>query len=184
MTGQQTYPQLVSMHLTNICYNDYRYNVPSLRDEINQSRPFAHPAEEAFVNVWRTAEVLLYAANEALAPHGLTVTQYNTLRILRGAGAAGLTCAEIGARMVSVAPDVTRLLDRLAQLGLIVRERGTTDRRVVSTRLTPAGRRLVDALDGPMADLQRQRLARLTEDQLRQLSGLLERARPDPTATR
>jgi DNA-binding MarR family transcriptional regulator len=72
----------------------------------------------------------------------------------------------------------------LAQLGLIVRERGTIDRRVVTTRLTPAGRRLVDSLDQPMADLQRRRLAGLTEDQLRQLSGLLERARPDPTATR
>jgi DNA-binding MarR family transcriptional regulator len=85
--------------------------------------------------------------------------------------------------MVSVAPDVTRLLDRLTQLGLVVRERGTVDRRVVTMRLTPAGRRLVDALDQPMADLQRQRLAGLTEDQIRQLSGLLERARPDPPAT-
>ena len=184
MAGQPADLQRVSRHLTNSRYHDYCYNVPSLRDEISQSRPFAHAAEEAFVNVWRTAEVLLYAANEALAPHGLTVTQYNTLRILRGGGAAGLTCAEIGARMVSVAPDVTRLLDRLTQLGLIARERGTVDRRVVTTRLTPAGRRLVDALDQPMAELQRQRLAGLNEDQLRQLSGLLERARPDPTVTR
>src|SRR5574341_2079497 len=126
----------------------------SLRDEIQQNRPFTHAAEEAFLNVWRTAEVLLYAANEALAAHGLTLSQYNALRIVRGAGPAGLTCAEIGARMIAVAPDVTRMLDPLTQLGLIARERGTEDRRVVVTRLTPAGRRLADALDRPMADLQ------------------------------
>ena len=155
----------------------------SLRDEIGQTRPFAHAAEEAFLNVWRTAEVLVYAVNEALAPHGLTLTQYNALRIVRGAGTEGLTCAEIRGRTVAVAPDVTRLLDRLTQLGLIARERGTTDRRVVTTRLTPAGRRLVEALDQPMAELLRRRLAGLTDDELRQLTRLLERTRPEPTAT-
>jgi len=169
--------------LTNYCDNDYRFNVPSLRDEIRQNRPFAHPAEEAFLNLWRSAEVLLYAVNEALAPHALTLAQYNALRIVRGGGAAGLTCAEIGARMISVAPDVTRMLDRLTQLGLIVRERGAADRRVVTTRLTAAGRRLAEALDQPMADLLKDRLARLTDDDLRQLSRLLERTRPEPTET-
>ena len=121
--------------------------------------------------------------NEALAPHGLTLAQYNALRIVRGGGAEGLTCAEIGARMISVAPDVTRMLDRLTQLGLIVRERGTADRRVVTTRLTAAGRRLAEALDQPMSDLLKDRLARLTDDDLRQLSRLLERTRPEPTTT-
>ncbi|MGH7674785.1 MAG: MarR family transcriptional regulator, partial [Gemmatimonadales bacterium] len=81
--------------------------------------------------------MLLYAVNEALAPHRLTLSQYNALRIVRGAGAEGLTCVAIGARMVAVAPDVTRMLDRLTQLGLVARERGATDRRVVTTRLTP-----------------------------------------------
>jgi len=169
--------------LTTVCHNKYCLNVPSLRDEIGQTRPFAHPAEEAFLNLWRSAEVLLYAVNEALAPHGLTLTQYNALRIVRGGGAEGLTCAEIGARMIAVAPDVTRLLDRLTQLGLIARERGTTDRRIVTTRLTPAGRRLVEALDQPMSELLWRRLAGLTDDELRQLTRLLERTRLEPTAT-
>jgi DNA-binding MarR family transcriptional regulator len=157
--------------------------VSSLRDEIHQTRPFAHPAEEAFLNLWRTAEVLVYAVNEALAPHGLTLPQYNALRIVRGGGAAGMTCADIGARMIAVAPDVTRMLDRLAQLGLIIRERSTADRRVVTTRLTPAGWRLAEALDQPMSDLLKGRLAALPDDELRRLSRLLERARVHPSTT-
>ena len=144
--------------MTFICYHTYRYNVPSLRDEIRQTRPFAHAAEEAFVNVWRTAEVLLYAANEALAPHGLTVTQYNTLRILRGGDAAGLTCAEIGARMVSVAPDVTRLLDRLEAKRLVRRKRCPEDRRQVLCWIEPAGERLLADLQSPMRNAARRRM--------------------------
>jgi DNA-binding MarR family transcriptional regulator len=85
--------------------------------------------------------------------------------------------------MIAVAPDVTRMLDRLAQLGLIIRERSTADRRVVTTRLTPAGWRLAEALDQPMSDLLKGRLAALPDDELRRLSRLLERARVHPSTT-
>jgi DNA-binding MarR family transcriptional regulator len=137
-------------------------NMRPLRGEIGEYVPL-HPAE-AVLTLWRTAAVLVYAVHEALAPHGLTLPQYNALRIVRGGGVEGMTCAEIGARMISVAPDVTRMLDRLTQLGLISRERSSADRRVVTTRLTPAGRRLAEALD-QMSDLLKGGLS--TDDELR-----------------
>jgi DNA-binding MarR family transcriptional regulator len=151
-----------------------------LRDQIKQATPFRSPEAEAFVNVLRTASVLVGGLVELLRPHELTQPQYNVLRILRGAGTDGLPSGEVGGRMVSREPDVTRLLDRMEARGLVTRARGTTDRRVVQVRLAAAGRALVDALDAPVLALHERQLGHLSGEDLRALSGLLERARAEP----
>lgn len=149
----------------------------TLSREIGQTRPFASLAEEAYLTVLRTAEVLERGVAELLRGYGLTATQYNVLRILRGGPAEGLPCSEIGDRMITFESDVTRLLDRLQRLGWVERERDTADRRVVISRLTDAGRALVARLDQPVTELHRQRLAGLDEAELRQLVALLDRTR-------
>ncbi len=152
--------------------------------EIKQTKPFGSLAEEAFLNVWRTADVLFGAMNDTLRPYGITLTQYNTLRVLRGAEPDGLTCREVGERMISRDPDVTRLLDRLAKQGLIARRRSTSDRRVVTTRITPAGLELMARLDRPMPEVPRRMLGHLGDADLREVVRLLERARsPNPEST-
>src|SRR5438552_16243281 len=119
-----------------------------LAREIKQTKPFSSAEEEAILNIQRTASLLAQAFAETLKPHGLSETQYNALRILRGAGAAGLACQEIAERMIARDPDITRLLDRLEARKLIGRARSKADRRVVVTRITPEGLRLLSALDG------------------------------------
>ncbi|HWZ54485.1 MAG TPA: MarR family transcriptional regulator [Verrucomicrobiae bacterium] len=138
-----------------------------------------HPAFEAevFVSLLRTADALARGAEALLKPHGLSGTQYNVLRILRGAGEKGLACREVGCRLISRDPDITRLLDRMESRGLIARAREAGDRRVVRTRITPEGLRLLAELDEPVRQLHRRQLRHLPEKQLRQLSALLDRAR-------
>lgn len=148
-----------------------------LQSQIKQPRPFRSPEEEAFLNVLRTAATLLGAFAELLRPHGLSQPQYNVLRILRGAGPAGLPSGEVGDRMVARDPDVTRLLDRMEARGLVARTRGQADRRVVVARLTDEGRCLVDALDAPVQALHARRLGHLSGEELGTLSALLGRAR-------
>jgi DNA-binding MarR family transcriptional regulator len=148
-----------------------------LRDEIRQTRPFASLEQEAFLSLGRTWAVLDHAFSEALKPHGITPTQYNVLRILRGAGEKGLCRAEVMERMISKVPDATRLLDRMESSGLIQRERDSSDRRYVTTRITAAGQRLLTALDDPVLALHREHLGVLDEDQLRSLVALLGRVR-------
>src|SRR5919108_1101542 len=102
-----------------------------LRMEIHQTKPFASLEEEAFLNLQRTADALLHGLEAALKPAGLSPSQYNVLRILRGAEAEGLACREVGERMVTRDPDITRLLDRLEARGLVMRARDREDRRVI-----------------------------------------------------
>ncbi|WP_396626647.1 MarR family winged helix-turn-helix transcriptional regulator [Luteitalea sp.] len=118
-----------------------------LQAELKQTRPFRSPVEELFVGLQRTAAVLEHAFETALKPSGTTSTQYNVLRILRGAGDQGLCRTEVGARMVRRVPDVTRLLDRMEEAGYIARTRGGDDRRYVTTRITPAGLQILAELD-------------------------------------
>ncbi|HTQ79049.1 MAG TPA: MarR family transcriptional regulator, partial [Thermoanaerobaculia bacterium] len=99
-----------------------------LQQEIRQGLPFPSEEEEAFLSLQRTASLLLQAVGRRLKPYDLSPAQYNLLRILRGAGEAALTCGEIGERLVSPGPDVTRLLDRLEQRDLLFRERDEEDR--------------------------------------------------------
>ena len=148
-----------------------------IQAEIKQSKPFASLEEEAFLNVQRTANALAQGMAELLKRHDLTATQYNVLRILRGVGAKGLTAGEIGERMITRDPDVTRLLDRLERRGLVERWRCTEDRRVVWTRITDAGRGAIAPLDAPVTELHVRQLAHVGRDRLLELIELLEVAR-------
>ncbi|MBZ5719512.1 MAG: MarR family transcriptional regulator [Acidobacteriia bacterium] len=148
-----------------------------IQAELKQSKPFPSLAEEAFVALQRTADQLAGRGADVLKPYGLSPTQYNALRILRGAGEAGLACSEIGERMINRDPDITRLIDRMERRGLVQRSREEKDRRVITTRITPAGLELLEKLDRPMHEFHLQLLGRLGERQLRSLLRLLEAAR-------
>ncbi len=148
-----------------------------LKDEIRQGKPFSSPAQEAFLNLQRTSDALMRGLEETLKPSGLTQTQYNVLRILRGAGCSGLLCREISERMVTREPDMTRLLDRLESRGLVTRSRDRKDRRAVAVRITSQGVETVARLDEPIAGLHRRQLEHLGNSRIRSLIGLLETAR-------
>jgi DNA-binding MarR family transcriptional regulator len=153
-----------------------------LGKELHKVKPFGSVQQEAFLNVLRTADHLIRALEDLLKPHKLSPTQYNVLRILRGLGAdgegcGGVACKAIGEQMITRDPDVTRLLDRLEARGLIARQRDTTDRRVVTARITAEGSRVLAELDGPMAAFHRGRFPNLPEGKLAQLIELLEQAR-------
>ncbi len=147
-----------------------------LREELKQNKPFT-PETEVFLNLLRTTDVMVRRESDLLKAAGLTFSQYNVLRILRGAGPDGLKCADVAERMVTRDPDVTRLLDRLELQGLAARQRSAQDRRVVTTRITPAGRELLARLDRPTEALLEQQLGHLSRAQMRTLSDLLELAR-------
>lgn len=148
-----------------------------LRDEIKQTKPFAGLEQEAFLSAGRTWAVLEHAFSEALKPYGITPTQYNVLRILRGAGEEGLCRKDIWERMITNVPDVTRLLDRMEKNGLIRRQRDPADRRFVTARITGDGLVLLAELDGPVEDLHRVHFRELEEEELRELIGLLAKVR-------
>ena len=148
-----------------------------LKEELKQSKDFASPEVEAFVSIVRTAAVLEHELAEALKPAGITPTQYNVLRILRGAGADGLCRNEVGARLVRQVPDVTRLLDRLEEAGQIARERNGDDRRYVTTRITRDGLRTLERLDGLVVGVHKRQLGHVGAKQLRNLIGALGAAR-------
>ncbi len=145
----------------------------ALEVELKQTRPFRSPLEEAFVALQRTAAVLEHALETTMKPLGITATQYNVLRILRGAGPEGLCRSEIGERMVRRVPDVTRLLDRLEETGYVARARGGDDRRYVTTTVTPAGLDALAAMDQVIAPFLDQHMGTMTADQVRSLIDLL-----------
>lgn len=153
-----------------------------LQKELKQTRPFPSLEEEAGVSIHRTAAVLGHAFSEALRGHGITATQYNVLRILRGAGKGGLCRNEVRDRLVAQVPDATRLLDRMTEMGLVTRDRDTPDRRFVTTRLTGKGAKLVTELDEPVTRLHRARLGHLGRLNLQQLIDLLAEARRESKA--
>ncbi len=148
-----------------------------LRDELQQSKPFKSLREEALVSIARTEAVWREHLERVLGPRGLSGTQYNVLRILRGAGPDGLCRNQIGERLISRMPDVSRLLDRMEAAGLVRRMRSTEDRRLVNTTLTTQGRTLVDDLDAEVAKAQDAQLGHMTQAQLRALIDLLSLAR-------
>jgi DNA-binding MarR family transcriptional regulator len=149
----------------------------TLQAEIKQGRPFSSPQEEAYLNLVRTAALLQHAASEALKPYGVTHTQYNVLRILRGAGKTGLCRHEIRDRMLTAVPDVTRILDRLSKAELVSRHRDAVDRRLVTARITKKGLELLASLDGPTLELHQRLLGHMSDERLERLSGLLSEAR-------
>jgi len=152
----------------------------TLRDEIRQRKPFGSPEQEAGLSITRTAAILGHAIAEAMKPYGITPTQYNVLRILRGAGTDGLCRNEVRDRLLTPVPDVTRLLDRMEDAGMIERARDAADRRLVTTRITLQGSRLLERMDEPMLELERRQLGHLTRAQLRTLIDLLALARSAP----
>jgi len=149
----------------------------SLREEIRQTKPFPSLELEVFLAVLRTSGVLEQKQAHALRAHGLTGTQYNTLRILRGAGERALTCSDIGERLVTPGPDVTRILDRLENRGLVRRQRDEDDRRVVRARITEKGLEVLAALDAPIERNMVEILGHMGAEKLRTLLSLLAEAR-------
>jgi DNA-binding MarR family transcriptional regulator len=147
------------------------------RKEMRQKKPSRRVEDEAFVNLLRTVDALMQGVAAALKPAGLSPAQYNVLRILRGAGPDGLACREIGERMITKDPDITRLLDRLEERDLISRSRDRADRRVITTRITDKGMRILKELDKPIEELHVKQLGHLGEQRLRSLVDLLEAAR-------
>src|SRR5580658_7235671 len=129
-------------------------------------KPEAHLEAQVFVSLLRTADAFTRGAEGLLKPASLSGTQYNILRILRGAGEAGLACSEVGGRLISRDPDITRLLDRMESRGLIARAREAQDRRVVKTRITAEGLRLLDELDQPVHELHCRQWRHLPAKQL------------------
>lgn len=143
------------------------------------TKAFACTEEEAMLSVLRTAEVLGQHGASLLKTFDLSANQYNVLRILRGSGETGLTCGQIGERMISRDPDITRLLDRLESRQLIARERSDEDRRVVVARITPVGLRLLREMDPEILNYNKQCFKSFDAKKLRQLIELLEQARAD-----
>jgi DNA-binding MarR family transcriptional regulator len=141
-----------------------------------KARPVGSPEEAASIDLFRTADLLSRAPAQLLKSEDLSATQYNVLRILRGAP-SGLPCGEIASRMITRDPDVTRLLDRLAKGGLIARRRESKDRRVVLTKITSEGLELLARLDEPMQEIHRRQLGHLGRNRLKTLGELLEGAR-------
>jgi DNA-binding MarR family transcriptional regulator len=148
-----------------------------LRRELKQTRGFSSLAEEVMLNLQRTADWLSRSTAELLKPHGVSATQYNVLRILRGAGPGGLPSSEIGGRMITRDPDITRLLDRLERSGLVRRRRERRDRRVVTAHITPQGLELLAGLDRPVEVFHRRALRHVSKAKLKLLNELLEEAR-------
>jgi DNA-binding MarR family transcriptional regulator len=150
-----------------------------LAKEIRQTKPFQSIEEEALLNLARTWEFLQQRVGELIKQHQLTLTQYNMLRILRGAGAEGVTCSQATERMLTPDPDITRLLDRMEANGLIRRDRSKEDRRVVITRITDRGLELANRIDAPLHQLLQRYVGRAGRQRLKELIETLENLR-DP----
>lgn len=147
-----------------------------LQRELKKRRPFASPEQEALLNIARTADRFGICFARLFREYGLTPSQYNVLRILRGEGKP-LPILDVADRMLAAVPGITGLIDRLERMGLIARERSTEDRRVVYVTITDAGLDLLGRLDDPEAALHKRLIGHLSPDELRELSRLLEKAR-------
>lgn len=152
-----------------------------LQTELRQSIPFASAEVEAYLNLLRTVDHLQRRHDELLKPHGLSGTGYNILRILRGAGADGLPCGEIAARLVTHDPDITRLLDRMEARGWVTRQRSTVDRRQVIAMATAEGIAIADRLAPLLVVQHRAGLGHLGEERLRLVIELMEAIRTAPS---
>jgi DNA-binding MarR family transcriptional regulator len=164
--------------VSNIRFDNYRYNdyIPLMAAH---SRSASAAKETAlFVAFMQIADVFGSEAEQVVKAGGLTGAQYNVLRILRGAGREGLACREIGERMISRDPDITRLLDRMEKRGLITRERQSDDRRVVKTCVTPSGLEILKGLDQPVRELHKRQFQGMTAAKLQALAAMLEEIRP------
>ena len=147
-----------------------------LQHEIKKKHPFESPEEEAMLNLMRTNDLFGIVFERQLRKFGLTSSQYNVLRILRGEGVP-LPCLEIASRMIQVVPAITGLIDRLEKQQLVERNRCPKDRRVVHVQITAKALDLLKQMDGPILDLDRSLLKHMTQPELVELSRLLAKAR-------
>src|SRR5207248_3914540 len=147
----------------------------AVQHEAKRKRP-SHPEEDAYLDLLRTTDLLSRGPAQVIKAEDLSATQYSVVRILRGAP-DGLACGEIGNRMITRDPDITRLLDRLEKRGLISRARDAKDRRMVLTRITPEGLKLLARLDEPVQEAHRRQLGHLGRQRLKQLGELLSACR-------
>lgn len=152
-----------------------------LQQELRKKQPFASPEQEAILNILRTSDVFHNQFGRLFREYGLTPSQYNVLRILRGEGKP-MPSLEIASRMVQVVPAITGLLDRLQAQDLIKRNRCTEDRRVVYIEITAKALKLLKKIDEPDLCLHRKLIGHLSSDELSELSRLLEKARVSLTA--
>jgi DNA-binding MarR family transcriptional regulator len=140
-------------------------------------RSFDSSEQEVYLNLWRTYDRLRALEDELFGRFDLTAQQYNALRLLRAAHPQGMPTLQLAGRLISRAPDITRLLDRLEQRGLIERHRQASNRRVVQVRITPAGLALLEKLADPVIDCARRQVGHLSPEEQRQLILLLRAAR-------
>ena len=147
-----------------------------LQQELKKRRPFESLEQEANLNIARTADRFGICFTRLFREYGLTPSQYNVLRILRGEEKP-LPILEVADRMLAAVPGITGLIDRLEGMGLLARERSTEDRRVVYVAITPQGLELLARLDEPEAAMHRRLIGHLSAAELRELSRLLEKAR-------
>jgi DNA-binding MarR family transcriptional regulator len=152
-------------------------DAPSIQREIRQSQPFRSRADEATIALLRTADVVRRRIAECMAPFGITMQQYNVLRILRGAGDKPLPTLEIADRMIEEAPGITRLLDRIEAKGWVKRVRCKEDRRQVLCSITPEGLELLARMDGPVLQADGEAIGELDGDELKALIALLGKVR-------
>lgn len=150
-----------------------RPSTRSIQQEIQQVRPFRSRAQEATIALMRTASVVSRRYARIVEPHGISMAQYNVLRILRGAGPEGLPTLAIRDRMIDEGSTVTRLLDKLEQAGLVTRDRSRPDRRQVLCRITPAGEALLATLDPGMDETDVESMSVLNDEALAQFIELL-----------
>jgi MarR family transcriptional regulator, 2-MHQ and catechol-resistance regulon repressor len=154
-----------------------------LQQELKKKRPFESAEQEAALNILRTGDWLDNRFNRLLREYGLTSSQYNVLRILRGEGKP-LPSLEIAERTIQIVPAITGLIDRLEKQKLLVRERSTEDRRIVYVEITAKGLALLKQIDEPISELHRRLIGHLSQRELKELTGLLEKAREAGAASR
>lgn len=147
-----------------------------LQHELKKQRPFDRPEQEAALGILRTSDQLQIHFARLFREYGLTPSQYNVLRILRGEGRP-LPILEIASRTITVVPAITGLIDRLEAAELVNRLRGDRDRRIVHVGLTEKGAKTLAALDAPLLDLHQRLLGHLSATELTTLIGLLEKTR-------
>lgn len=148
-----------------------------LKEEIRQNLPFRSKGHEAYLSLLRTADQARHAVAEVIEARGVTLQQYNVLRILRGAGGEGLPTLEIADRMIERTPGITRLLDRLENKGWVTRERSPRDRRTVRCRATPSALALLEELDDPVFEANQGLFEGMTPGEVDQLIDLLAKLR-------
>ena len=147
-----------------------------LQKELKKKHPFDVPEQEAILNILRTGDQLQNRFGRLFRQYGVTASQYNVLRILRGEGKP-LPCLEVANRLIQVVPAITGLIDRLEKLALVVRRRCEDDRRVVYIELTAKAEKLLKEMDQPVLDLHKQLVGHLSKRELTHLNRLLEKAR-------